>query len=154
MITFPSTEGVLSITPDALFLADNRTLAKRVLRPEPTVMLLAMIVFLIQAGVSRLRPKPTLATNIDLANLSTPVSCRAADVPTPIRTNRAWPRLPDDGVVRIIPKRSIRQVTLSRWTGLKVTTDRDDRVRFAVRFRHYNRLREALVNHGYLPRAL
>ena len=154
MITFPSAERALSVTADTLFLTDTRTLAKRILRPEPGAMLLAMIVFLVQTVLDRVRPKPLLATNLDLASLSTMVSCRAADVPALIRSSVAWPRVRGDAVVQVIPKRSIRQVTLSRWAGMKVTTDRDERVKFPVRLRHFNQLREVLASDGYLTRTV
>ncbi len=152
MITFPSSERDLTITADTLFLTDTRTLARRLLRPEPGAMLLAMIVFLVEVVLDRIRAKPPLATNVDLTNLSTMVSCRAADVPAPIRLDPAWPPVGNDAVVRVISKRSIRQVTLSHWTGMKVTTERDERVRFSVRLRHFNQLREVLEDYGYLPR--
>ena len=152
MNTFNTNERALSITDQALFLTVTKTAGEVGAMAHGGVIGL-LIALLIRKVAERKDKTLQPDLNINFDNQSALVNCRVIDLPEAVRRDPQWPKRVRDGAkVQVIPRNSIHEIKLSVWTGLKVRTHRDEKVKFPSAFWRVGKLRKALAELGYLPR--
>ena len=152
MNTFRTNERALSVTDHALYLTVTKS-AGEVGAMAHGGLIGALIALLIRKVIERKDKNLQADPNINFDNQSSLVTCRVVDLPGDILHDPQWPKVRDGAKVQVIPRASISELKLTPWTGLKLRTQRDEKVKFPVAFWRVKKLRAALASLGYLPQS-
>ena len=161
MVVFSITDRVLVLTEDALFDVVVRTSEERAALSVggasigPLGVLLAFFLTpLIGKVIGRTKDKGLQPEqNLDLKQLARVVDCRVIDLPESIRNDPKWPKVRAGAKVQVVPRRGVREIKLSAWTGLNLATLWNEEIKFPLPFWRVGKMRKALADLGYPPPA-